>query len=511
MTLFPKGFWQFYPYLRILVFFLAGILVGYYVPLPSAWIPFSLAAVSLMVAIVFLRRRYVSSVSILCSVLFSAVVLMMSYTQRLRSRADNIIAHERDYRAVVVSQPERRGKTMSMDLYLPDYDCKVKAHILRDGEGRATHLIIGQGVVFHSIPERPRNWKSDGKFNYERWLNTHHFLATVFLLPQDWHTEVLDVSKVSHFERAQWRLLSLRSQLVEKLGITSTDASSALLLALTLGDKRLLSTDLRNAFSDAGIAHLLALSGLHLSMLYGFILLLLSGFRQRWLATLGSIVSVWIYVMLVGLPVSAVRAAIMLTVYGITAMGYRGRVALNVLSLTALVMMAANPLLLWDVSFELSFLAMLSIGVYFPSLYKIGRGWKGILRRMWGLVAVSVAAQIGTVPLVLYYFGRVNLYSPLTSLFFIPLTMLILYLGFSGILVYALGWNGSLLVAWAMRAAGWLSVGASQVNTWPGGLLRVENWSLVQTLLLYVLIAVLSLMLFKAAKIAYSGRTVIHE
>ena len=215
--------------------------------------------------------------------------------------------------------------------------------------------------------------------------------------------------------------------------------------------------------------------------------------------------------MLVGLPVSAVRAAIMLTVYGITAMGYRGRVALNVLSLTALVMMAANPLLLWDVSFELSFLAMLSIGVYFPSLYKIGRGWKGILRRMWGLVAVSVAAQIGTVPLVLYYFGRVNLYSPLTSLFFIPLTMLILYLGFSGILVYALGWNGSLLVAWAMRAAGWLSVGASQVNTWPGGLLRVENWSLVQMLLLYVLIAVLSLMLFKAAKIAYSGRTVIHE
>ncbi|MGI6223324.1 MAG: ComEC/Rec2 family competence protein [Prevotella sp.] len=504
--LFPKGFWQFYPYLRLSVFFIVGIIVGYYLAVPTVWVPFALAVAALGGAFTFLRRRYLSSAFIYCSVFFFGIVLMMSYSERMKVKVDSVVGHERNYKAVIASQPLERGKTMSMDLYLLDNGCKVKAHILKDDEGRVQRLIVGEGLVFHAMPERPKNWKNDGKFNYERWLNTHNFVATVFILPQDWHNEVLNISNVSHFQRAQWRMLSLRSKLIRELNLSSSDSSTALLLALALGDKRYVTKELRSSFSDAGAAHLLALSGLHLSILYGFITLLLSGFRRRWLTTFVSVLTIWIYVMLVGMPVSAVRAAIMLTIYGITSLGFREHVALNVLALTAMVMLTVNPLLLWDVSFELSFIAVLSIGIYFVPLYKIGVHWISPLRWLWGLVAVSIAAQIGTIPLVLYYFGRINLYSPLTSLVFIPLTMAILYLGFSGILVEVLGWNGSLLIGWAMKAAGWLGLGAQRVASWHGALLKMDNWSFIQTILLYILIIALSLIVFKAAQIIASGR-----
>jgi competence protein ComEC len=507
--LFAKGFWQFYPYLRLALFFVVGILVGYYFAIPSIAYPFGLAIISVLLALVFLRRRYVSTFFIYLSTFFLGATLMMRSASELSRENTSITGNEKEYQAIVVSQPQPRGKTMAMDLYLLREQFKVKAHLYKDDAGKAERLRIGQGIVFYGTIEKPLN--QDGKFDYVRWLNTHGFIATVFLLPAEWHTAVLDIRSVSRFQRARWRLLAFRQQLVDRIDASSGGGpSTALLLALTLGDRSYLTQQQKSSFSDAGVAHLLALSGLHLSIVYGFLAFLLSGFRRRWLSTIVCVFSIWIYVMLVGMPVSVVRSALMLSVYSITSVGYRERTGLNVLALTAILLLAFNPLLLWDSGFQFSFLSVFSIGVYFRPLYEIGARWPSLLKKVWGFLIVSIAAQIGTSPLVLYDFGQLNLYVAFTSLVLIPLTMVILYVGFSGLLLLAIGFNSAFLVNLGTKLANLLMTATQWAAQLPGAVVHAEPWSLELTFLTYLLIILLTLLLFKFRQILLGGRVYLN-
>ena len=503
--LFAKGFWQFYPYLRLALFFVSGILVANYFAFLSLALTATLTVLCIVSALIFIKRRYLSTLCIYLSVFFLGALLMMRSASELSQKNRTITGTEKEYKAIIISQPQPRGKTMAMDLFILQDRYKVKAHIFKDDALRAEQLKIGQGIVFTGVLERPEN--RGEKFNYIRWLNTHGFIATVFLLPEQWHAENLGISGISHFQKAGWRMLSFRQRLIDRISSHSNiSPSTAILLALTLGDRTFLTQQQKTSFSDAGVAHLLALSGLHLSIVYGFLAFLMSAFRRRWLSTFFCVFTVWIYVMIVGLPVSAVRSAIMLSVYAVTSIGYRDRTGINVLALTAMTLLAFNPLLLWDCGFQLSFLSVLSIGIYFRPLYQIAHQWKPLLKKVWGFLVVSLAAQIGTTPLVLYTFGHMNPYVSLTSLFLIPLTMVILYVGFCGILLYAVGLNGALFVEIGEKASGFLMNITEWTTHLPGSNVCTENWSLSQTIITYLLIILLSLLLFKIREILIGGR-----
>ena len=163
------------------------------------------------------------------------------------------------------------------------------------------------------------------------------------------------------------RMLRLRQRLSEKyMADTFTGDALGVLSALTLGDKRMLSAELREAYKDAGAAHVLALSGMHVGVIYGMIVFLLRGlFRRRslrWIRELLAISVLWCFALLVGMSASVVRAVVLCTLYAFARWVSDGTSSsLHVLSLTALLMLLACPLYLFDVGFQLSFMAMVAI------------------------------------------------------------------------------------------------------------------------------------------------------
>ena len=203
----------------------------------------------------------------------------------------------------------------------------------------------------------------------------------------------------------------------------------AVIAAMALGDKSALDSNTRNSYSISGASHILAVSGLHVGIIFQLFIFLLGGRKYSVYTIILSLISIWTYVFLIGLPASAVRAAIMLSAYSISLAFHRTGLPLNTLAAAYIFMLFISPLYLFELSFQLSFLAVASILLFFPPLYSLLTIRSRFVRWAWGLLCVSLAAQIGTLPVIVYYFGRISCYSLLTNYIAIPSATLILYLG----------------------------------------------------------------------------------
>lgn len=258
-------------------------------------------------------------------------------------------------------------------------------------------------------------------------------LVGMFLMQR--HLSVSDESvSMSRLDKSKAYFLNQRGMLLDRLADSGVDGDAyAVVAAMALGDKSALTHEIRDTYSVSGASHVLALSGLHLGIIYGLLWLLLP--HRRWPAVSQTLIliAIWLYVLLVGMPVSVVRSAVMLTVYGILSIAHRNKMSINALAFTAIIMLLWNPEWLFDIGFQLSFMAVLAILLFVPVLedmfsaqYLQEHRW---IRRVWGLTAVSVSAQIGVAPLIAYYFGRLSTYFLLTNFIVLPAAYLIL--GFS--------------------------------------------------------------------------------
>lgn len=224
--------------------------------------------------------------------------------------------------------------------------------------------------------------------------------------------------------------VAVRDSLVSSLHDNGlADEPLAIVSAMTLGDKSMLSREIRTDFSSTGASHVLALSGLHLSILYFLLSFVLPRRRWRWLVAGVSLALIWSYAFLVGMSTSIVRAALMLSVFVVARLMNRPSLSLNSLAFAALVIVLANPSSVFEISFQLSFMAVLSIITVFPALYNLFSDefllTHRLFRILWSFVLVSVAAQLGTAPLILHYFGTFPTYFLLTNCIVIPAAYII--------------------------------------------------------------------------------------
>ena len=253
--------------------------------------------------------------------------------------------------------------------------------------------------------------------------------------------------------------------------------------ALTLGYKDDIDPEVRRHFQVSGAAHVLAVSGLHTGILYGLVLWLLTlGGRFKPLyenrfgrcAISGVVIAVmWGYAWLTGMTPSVVRAVTMVTIFEVGRMVYRQAFSLNTIAAAAVLILAVRPTDLWSVSFQLSFAATTAIVSLTPSLpLKEGR-WPQILKYIVGILVVSLAAQIGTLPITMYYFGQISCYFLLTNLIVLPLATLLVPCGLATIVLGG-SWLGTMMgkitygLAWAMNhSTGW-------IESLPGSIVSVH-------------------------------------
>ena len=302
----------------------------------------------------------------------------------------------------------------------------------------------------------------------------------------------------------------LQQRLYERLAAAGLEGDElATTGALTLGYKEDLDPELKHRFQASGAAHVLAVSGLHTGILYGIVLWLLTlGGRikpryenrlGRWAISLVIIAIMWGYAWLTGMTPSVVRAVLMVTVVEIGRMAYRDSLSVNTIAAAAVLILLARPMDLWSVSFQLSFAATFTIVLFaqWAEKYlhrKSLKGWYGRLTAwIMGTVVVSLAAQIGTLPITIYYFGQVSPYFLLTNLIVLPLAALLVP---CGLVTIALGGSGiGLLFGHVTNGLAWLmNHSVEWIEHLPGSTIpaHTNGWLIaayyVLLLLFYVLV-----------------------
>ncbi len=240
--------------------------------------------------------------------------------------------------------------------------------------------------------------------------------------------QVVDAKELSSLDKTIIKAQAYRSAISQRMqSLNIKDQDYAVIAAMALGDKTALNKDTKDIYSISGASHILAVSGLHIGIIFQLFILLLGGKRRSFLTISLSMIAIWAYVILIGMPASAVRSATMISIYSFALLAHKEAISLNNLCFAYVIMLFANPLYLFDISFQMSFLAVGSILLFSP-FYKNLPGQNRIYRWAKGMFLMSLAAQIGTLPLIAYYFGRISCYSLFTGFIAIPAATFILYL-----------------------------------------------------------------------------------
>lgn len=396
-----------------------------------------------------------------------------------------------------------------------------------------------------------------GIFLNREWLRTMTFFFAFFVVGVLRMT-ILDVPL--HLDGLVEAFEPLRRNLSDgfvRFGISGDE--NAVVNAMALGDKSGISPQLKYLYSHTGTSYVLALSGMHLTIIY-FILSWVVMRTMLWLYVVPellweklpvennvrlrkiiktflrlqpseqlyrNIISfvilliIWLYVILVGMSPSVVRSAVMLSIYSISRMLFRKHDVITVLALTAFLTLMISPLSLFDVGFQMSYLAVLGIGVYMPYLmqlvYKKDYNWsedsstsmlRKILLWVYGSLVLSFSAQVMVMPLVAYYFHSLPCYGLLSSLVVSVTAMLIVGLSFVFLTSLFLPFTlVSEALAYMLSAvARFQNVFLEHVTALPYSVIADVNINIWQLLIIYVIIFCLSRIAFILLRSSFPSR-----
>lgn len=244
-----------------------------------------------------------------------------------------------------------------------------------------------------------------------------------------------DPRKAGFIARAHnWCSLQINTYVREK-------ATAGLLQAMLLGDESGFDPELRQAYSQTGVVHIVSISGSHVAVLFLLVtglLFWIKGAHAPWIKYSIGVALVWLYVLIAGAPPSAMRSAVMFTIIALSAVMNREGQSLNTLIGAAFILLLGEPSWLYSVGFQLSFSAVLSILIFYKPLYRLlpQRTW--LVNKTWQAVSASIAAEILTAPLVVYYFHNFPLVFIIANLLSVVLVGLCALVG--GMSIIAVCW-----------------------------------------------------------------------
>ena len=280
--------------------------------------------------------------------------------------------------------------------------------------------------------------KNPDAFDFKKYLHRQNIHYQAFTLLDN--IEIVAQNRgnpiVQLAVNAQKRLLSLLKKHL------TTDREFAVGSALLLGYRDAVGEDVRNAYVQTGSMHILAVSGMHILLIYNGLQWLFkvykSGNRRfRWTQAIFSLILIWLFALITGLGASILRAAVMASFLAIGHTMKRRGNTYNILAASAFFLLLWNPMFLFDVGFQLSYFAVIGIVYFYPKIQKIVISKHKIVNWTWDALAIGFAAQLVVTPLSLYYFHQFPTYFWLSGLLAIPVSNGALYVG---IALFFLDW-----------------------------------------------------------------------
>ena len=441
------NFWNKAPFLKFLIPFIAGILSANTIhsdilsPNFSWVILVAVPSLLITLAIVYFYNKYNGLLIISLFILFFSLGSLVkiqsiySYSKQNKKLNQSISHYHLEVDKILSQNKSTRfiGNVLAIKTNNEWEEINMPVLCYAD-----TSIEPGTKIYVKGYPKEikgPKNPKElDFKrfygikgIHYQDFLNKHNFLIS------ESHNEQRILQVIEH---ERWKLHAILEKILpaESAGIAS---------AMLLGIKNSLHPDIKKDYSEIGVMHVLAVSGLHVGILYLFINLILGWMKKyrygRIFFLIVSCLIIWTYATLTGLSNSVIRASLMFTIFLIGENSFRRHFHLNSASLAALIILVTNPDAIFDVSFQLSFGAIYAILLFYKPIYGLMTIKNSFLNKVWQMTAVSVAAQLGTVPITIFYFHQFAPGFLIGNLLAIPMAGLILVAGLVLILTIKLG------------------------------------------------------------------------
>ena len=295
--------------------------------------------------------------------------------------------------------------------------------------GDTEYLKSGNGVLVRTILKKPEpNKNSD--FNYADYLVKQGYAATGYVREDSWEQQEVSIGL---FDKIKFAGIRSRNNIIRIIREFVPDEENAAIAGgLFVGHRADLSQELKNAFAETGTTHILAVSGMHLAIIFSALCLVFSPFARfphlNKVIRLFILLLLWFFAFVTGLSPSIVRACVMTSFLIIGMVLNRKSFTMNAVAASALFMLIYNPMYLFDVGFQLSYGAVISIILINPYLVRLKSFQSKISGYFWELSCVSTAAQVGTSPVSMFYFGQFPTIFLLTNMFAIPISGVLLIL-----------------------------------------------------------------------------------
>ena len=430
-----------YPFIRYVLFFILGILLY---PFGDALGLVETAALTFMLFAAYLSVllanpsnqpfRYKPLFPVLAYSLLISMGFLFTFLRDVTNDPRHLLHQGRieGYLGIVDDLDQQKPNTFANRISIAAVR-KDSTYIPATGEVIIYHKLSenlqpGEVVWIQGGPAVIPPPKNPNEFNYQRFLANQQIYHSHFV-----DNKVERLGKRNHSPINNW-ILRLRSNIQDKMDQhILTPHSNQIAKALLLGQNKYLDKEVSEAYVTAGTMHVLAVSGLHVGIVYGFFFLFLKPHQlpghKRILYLSFLILIIWTYALVTGMSPSVLRAATMFTLISLAQMKARRPSIYNSLALSALILMVFDPYIVYSVGFQLSYLAVLGIVLLQPKISQLWQPSGKVTKYFWDITSAGISAQLATFPISAHYFHVFPTYFMFSNLLALPGAFLIMTFG----------------------------------------------------------------------------------
>ena len=496
--------WKEAPFIRLVIPFIAGIIAEYFLK-TDPLIYWEILCCSFFGILLFsclklsFRFKFIFIYGLLINILFIGIGGLVSYSNNSSPKAtvvENLIKDSPVFIITITQPASIKPKSFKTEASITAIQNKNFCI------GPSTNIIVyfrkdstasppeyGDRIAFIKSPARIKNIPGTTGFDYVKYCALRNIYFQVFLDPHDYsRLKEKDINWLSGilFPVQKWVITILQTNIPGK-------KEYGLAEALMIGYKDDLDKQLIRSYSNTGVVHVVAISGLHLGLIYAllkfFCLPLGKKKYGRGLSALIIITGLWLFSLLAGGSPSVLRSAVMFSFIVAGQTINRRASIFNNLAASAFFLLCYDPYWLWDIGFQLSYAALISIVIFMKPIYNLITFENKTLDNIWKLNAVTLAAQILTAPVCIYYFHQFPTLFLITNFIAVPLSSIILMgeialcgVSFIKIIAAPVGW----ILSWMLKI---MNTSVEALGSFTFSTVTGLDISMLQVLLLYVMIS----------------------
>lgn len=465
-------------FIKTIPFFIIGISIGFLTPISGS---ITYYVVSSIIGCIIVTHHYR-----ITKYLIPIYIVLLGYTSSQIKTSQHIFQLD-DYnvytKASVISIPKNNSFIIECENGL-----RAKAFIINKA---IKNINKGDDIEFLAKFSKIENYKNS-KFDYKKYMRTQYIGYQCYISKYKIIKHNSSIINTIHN-----RIINL----INKSGLTEN--VSEIIIALILGDKSQLDYSTKQNFINAGAIHILAVSGMHTGIIYLLICFMLTTVlrinKNSNPFLIISLSFLWLYALITNLPASICRASLIIS-FAIIGRKFKRDISLyNAIAASAFIILMFDPNSLFSAGFQLSYAAYISIIYFYPKFNNLISIKNKFLKKGYELLSISVAAQIGTIPISSLYFGQIATYSIITNMLIVFIIPAIMYVAIISIVLYTVNISvTSKILEYLVMLLNWIVSSISSIN---GSTIHIKT-SLLQCVLLYAIMLICyNYLVFKSFKL----------